>query len=113
MVPLVLFDKLSGLLSTLGWCFVLQDDACDFGAALGKGRNGAVQLLHAHFLPGAVIKTGSLKAIEHEAAVLNDVHHPNVVAAYGTVFGPQGSQEVYLAMERLGPSMLDRVRDFA
>lgn len=73
-----------------------------------------MQLLYAHFLPGVVIKTGSTEAIQHEAAVLNDVHHPNVVAAYGTVMGPEmsdGSQEVYLAMERLGPSLMDRVMD--
>ena len=61
-------------------------------------------------------KAGSVSAIEHEAGILRQVQHPAIVAAYGTMWGPKqpdGSQHLYLAMERLSFSMLNRITDTA
>ena len=78
--------------------------------------NGAVQAMSTYFLPGAVFKkAGSKAAIEHEAGILRQVQHPNIVTAYGTMMGPPSTagpqQHVYLAMERLGQSLEDRRMD--
>ena len=95
--------------------FWLQDGFCRFGKALGKGRNGEVQVLHAHFLPGAIVKSSaSIESLQHEAEILADIQHPNVVAGYGTMWGPvlaDGSRQIFLAMERLDHSLADRIKD--
>ena len=82
---------------------------------MGQGCNGAVQSIATCFLPGVVFKTAAtVEDIEHEAGVLRQVQHPNLVAGYGTMWGPKnpdGSQNLYLAMERLSFTMLDRLCD--
>ena len=97
------------LLQNRNYCKVTKD--------LGQGCNGAVQAMATSFLPGAVFKkAGSVSDIQHEAGVwgLRQVQHPSIVAAYGTMWGPKqpnGSQHLYLAMERLSFSLLDRISD--
>lgn len=92
----------------------VQDEPCQLGQALGKGVNGEVHALSAYILPHAVVKTSrTAKSIEHEAEVLSDIHHPNVVAGYGTLLGPvleDRTRRLYLSMERLHHSLLDRRR---
>lgn len=96
---------------------LLQDARnCMTGEELGSGANGAVQAMSIPVLPGAVFKkAGSQQAIEHEAGILRQVSHPNIVAAYGTMVGPAPSagskQHVFLAMERLGTSLQARQQD--
>ena len=82
---------------------------------LGQGCNGAAQAIATCFLPGAVFKkAGSVSAIQREAGILRQVQHLSIVAAYGTMWAPKkpdGSLDLYLAMERLSFSMLSRTSD--
>lgn len=96
--------------------WLLQDPRyCRLTEEVGSGANGAVQAWTTCVLPGAVFKTGGNQAaIEHEAGILRQVQHPNIVAGYGTMWGPKradGSRTLYLAMERLSYSMDARLSD--
>lgn len=86
------------------------------GKTLGSGRNGLVRKLQAFFLPNVAIKTsGSNSNLRHEAELLSDICHPNVVAGYGTMWGPpeaNGTKTLYLAMECMSHSLEDRRKDF-
>ena len=91
----------------------LQDGTCRFEAQLGKGRHGEVYSLSSAFLPCKVaVKTGSQQQLQEEAAVMGELRHPNIVAGYGLLWGPQaadGSGPLWLAMERMQGSLAERL----
>lgn len=91
----------------------MQDVFSRLGPALGSGGNGEVSQLHAWALPGAAVKSSSDElCLQHEAEVMSDIQHPNVLPGYGLLLGPalaDGSRPLYLAMERLHQSLQTRL----
>ncbi len=80
------------------------------GRELGKGANATVFAASHHYMPGVVLKKGRLHSLEEEAELMWKVDHPNLVRIFLKVSTTEEdptdySPLVYLAMERLGPSL--------
>ena len=72
---------------------------------LGKGRNGSVMVVHNPIAPNVVFKQGSRQDLEHEADLLHEVHHPNVLHTYGLFSPREDLEDCYLALERMDTSL--------
>ena len=81
--------------------------------ALGKGCNGSVLAAASRHFPNVVLKKSDHTRIRTEAEHLWRLRHPNVIHAYAVLESQEhdneGNRMEYLALERLGPSLLSRM----
>ena len=80
------------------------------GRELGRGNNAVVLAASNVCMADVVLKKGSKVHLTEEARKLWRVPHPNLVQLFCMVSTPQldptdGSPQICLAMERLGPDL--------
>ncbi len=88
---------------------VIQRQGWIWGNSIGQGRNGSLCPVGNPDVPNTVFKQGSPSELEHEAAIMHELRHPNVVQSFGLISakGPDGPKTQCLVLERVNCSLED------
>ncbi|KAL0052143.1 hypothetical protein WJX82_008474 [Trebouxia sp. C0006] len=80
-----------------------------WGNSIGQGRNGSLCPVGNPDVPNTVFKQGSPSELEHEAAIMHELRHPNVVQSFGLISakGPDGVGTHRLVPEHMKCSLED------
>ncbi|KAA6426095.1 MAG: cdc2-related kinase [Trebouxia sp. A1-2] len=82
---------------------------CIYGESIGKGRNGFLRPVGNPDVPNTVQKQGTPSELEHEAEIMHELRHPNVVQSFGLILakGPDGPKTQCLVLEHMKCSLED------
>ncbi len=88
---------------------VMQRQGWIWGNSIGQGRNGSLCPVGNPDVPNTVFKQGSPSELEHEAAIMHELRHPNVVQSFGLILakGPDGVGTHRLVLEHMKCSLED------
>ena len=87
----------------------MQRRGCIYGESIGKGRNGFLRPVGNPDVPNTVQKQGTPSELEHEAEIMHELRHPNVVQSFGLILakGPDGPKTQCLVLEHMKCSLED------
>ena len=88
---------------------IMQRQGWIWGNSIGQGRNGSVCPVGNSDVPNTVHKQGTPSELEHEAAIMHELRHPNVVQSFGLIVtkGLDGPKTHRLVLEHMKCSLED------